>query len=293
MWDKWDNNALGGKVRVMEKVSAVVPVHNEEKYLPYCIERLLKSQLYEVVFVLDRCTDKSKEIIESADFAFRVRVIEIRNKKWDSPTAEPFAIGLREASGDFVYSVPCDIYVDPKIFSVNWTNIDLCSFSLSEFPLYGNEKNKLMTKFREFIGIKYEKVMCKRRGLPYVTGVYGFRKSIYNDIRHRDTDAEDSDFQYRCILKGYRYKHFSSNCIHLRPISMTPRGLKYKIQIGVTQFHVSLPRAIYYTLKNMCPTYLREYLSIKASTYMSARARDSVTSSVDALVERRTRKHKS
>ena len=62
----------------IEKTSVVVAVHNEEKYLPYCIAGLVKSLVYEVIFVLDRCSDRSLKIIESASFPFKVRVIEIK-----------------------------------------------------------------------------------------------------------------------------------------------------------------------------------------------------------------------
>jgi len=71
----------------MMRASAVVAVHNEEKYLPYCIMALCGSPLYEVVFVLDRCSDRSLEIIEGVDFPFRLKVIELKEKQWLFPTA--------------------------------------------------------------------------------------------------------------------------------------------------------------------------------------------------------------
>lgn len=101
------------------RASVVIPVHNEEKYLPYCIMELLKSPLYEVVFVLDRCSDRSLEIVESVNFPFRTKVIEIKKKEWNSPTAEPVFRGFKEATGDVAYAVGSDFYLDPAIFKVD------------------------------------------------------------------------------------------------------------------------------------------------------------------------------
>jgi len=52
------------------KFSVIIPAHNEEKYIGECLESIAKSaQPYkdqvEVIVVLNRCTDKTKEIAQS------------------------------------------------------------------------------------------------------------------------------------------------------------------------------------------------------------------------------------
>lgn len=97
-------------------ISVVVAAHNEESYLPYCIAGLIQCKdIYEVVFVLDRCTDRSREIILNTNFPFKVKILVLKKKRWKSLTAEPFALGCKAASGNVIYVVGADIYVDPRI----------------------------------------------------------------------------------------------------------------------------------------------------------------------------------
>lgn len=243
--------------------SAVVAVHNEKKYLPYCIKGLCDSPLYEAVFVLDRCTDRSLDIIEAADFPFNLKVIELKEKKWLSPTAEPFAIGFKQATGDVVFSIGSDIYVDPRIFMVDWTDIDLCSFTCNDYSLFGSAWAKLKAKAKEMVIYNYERLKNRIVHRSMLTGIYGFRKTIYETIQHVDCDAEDSTFLSTCIGAGLRYKYFSwSRSLHLRPCN--PRSLRLRAQIAVQQ-NVPIPKALWYTLKWLDMNYLREYCRVRAS----------------------------
>jgi glycosyltransferase involved in cell wall biosynthesis len=249
------------------KFSIVIPVHNEEKYLPYCIAGLLECPLYEVVFVLDRCSDRSLEIVESVDYPFRVKVEEIKKKKWNSPTAEPVFTGFKEATGDVAYAVGSDFYLDPSIFKVDWTKIDVCSFELNAYALYGDVKSKFMAKLREQVLVNYEKMKSRMKHLDFGTGLYAFRTSMYKDFQHVDYDSEDSYFLNTSIKKGYRYRYVPSKSLHLRP--QNPRSLKFRAQIGVANYHVTLPRAMFYTFKYLDTIYLREYLTARASSEAS------------------------
>jgi glycosyltransferase involved in cell wall biosynthesis len=247
----------------MIRASAVVAVHNEEQYLPYCIMALRDSPLYEAIFVLDRCSDRSLNIIEETNFPFKVKVIELKKKQWLSPTAEPFAIGFKEATGDVAYSIGSDIYVDPRIFTVDWSGIDLCSFKCNDYSLFGSSWEKLKAKTKETVIYNYERLKNRIAHRSMLTGIYGFRKTIYDNIQHVDCDAEDSAFLKTCIAVGLRYRYFSwSTSLHLRPCN--PRSLKLRAQIAVQQ-NVPIPRALFYTLKWLDLNYLREYCSVRAS----------------------------
>ena len=255
-------------MRKIEKISVVVAVHNEEEYLPYCIAGLVRSQVYEVIFVLDRCSDRSLKIIESVSFPFKVRVIEIKKKQWKSPTAEPAAVGCRAADGDIVYVINCDVYVDPRIFMVDWTGMDFCSFVLKSYPLYGNVRSILVAKVREQLAVNYEKMRSRTLHKRYGTGAYAFRKSIYRFCPHIDCDAEDSYFLSTCMYKGYGYRYFSSiGVLHLRPDN--PRSFKFRARLAANKYHVTLPKAVFYSLKYASPIYLREYLIARASRFTS------------------------
>jgi len=61
-------------------ISVVIAAHNEESYLPYCIAGLIPCSIHEAIFVLDRCTDRSKEIILNTRFPFKVKILELKDR---------------------------------------------------------------------------------------------------------------------------------------------------------------------------------------------------------------------
>jgi glycosyltransferase involved in cell wall biosynthesis len=250
------------KMRALESlISVVVAVHNDERYLPYCIAGLLPCAIYEIVFVLDRCTDKSKAIILSTHFPFKIKVLELEKKRWKSPTAEPAALGCRAATGNVIYIVNADMYVDPRIFRIDWTNYDVCSFKFLSYGLFdkGTLISTFITRLRWLILANYEKLKTKMVHLRFGTGLYAFRKTVYSHVPHIDCAAEDSYFLNTTMKKGYRYKYFNwSKSLHLRPDN--PRSLKFRAVIAAREYHVNLTKAVWYTLKYLNPNYLREYL---------------------------------
>jgi hypothetical protein len=161
------------------------------------------------------------------------------------------------------------MYVDPRIFMVGWEGMDVCSFNLNDYSLYGNMRSMLMAKVREWVIVNYEKMRSRTVHRRFATGVYGFRKSIYQDFRHIDCDAEDSYFLSTCMYKGYRYRYFSRiGVLHLRPDN--PRSFKFRARLAANRYHVTLPKAVFYALKYASPIYLREYLIARASRFAPA-----------------------
>ncbi|MFI4955146.1 MAG: glycosyltransferase family 2 protein [Gammaproteobacteria bacterium] len=82
----------------MKTISALVVAHNEEKQLADCLERLKFAD--EIVVVLDKCTDKSKEIA----LQFTKRIVEGR---WDIE-GDRRNRGLAECTMDWVLEVDAD-----------------------------------------------------------------------------------------------------------------------------------------------------------------------------------------
>jgi len=145
---------------------------------------------------------------------------------------------------------------------VDWSDIDLCSFTCNDF-LFGSSWEKLKAKVKGTVTYNYERLRGRMVHRSMQTGIYGFRKSIYKTIQHIDCDAEDSYFLKTCIGGGLRYRYFPwSRSLHLRPYN--PKSLRLRAQIAVQQ-KVSIPRALFYTLKYLDSNYLREYCSARAS----------------------------
>ena len=86
-------------------LSAVISVRNEEKQLAECLERL--SFADEIVVLLDKCEDRSKEIAET----FTERVIE---GAWNIE-GERRNAGIEACRGEWVFEIDADERVPPAL----------------------------------------------------------------------------------------------------------------------------------------------------------------------------------
>lgn len=88
-------------------VSILVPVYNVELYLEQCIQSLIGQKTnckYEIIFVNDGSTDKSKEILKKYKEVKNVRIITQENKG----LAETRNVLLENASGKYIFFVDSD-----------------------------------------------------------------------------------------------------------------------------------------------------------------------------------------
>ena len=89
--------------------SIIVPVYNVEKYLPQCVESILRQtyENFEVILVDDGAKDRSGEICdEFAEEDGRVRVIHKQNGGLSSARNA----GIREAQGKYILFLDSDDY---------------------------------------------------------------------------------------------------------------------------------------------------------------------------------------
>ena len=86
-------------------VSALVVIHNEEDRLAACLERLRFCD--EIVVVLDRCTDRSREIA----LRFTDRLVE---GAWDLEAGRRNA-GIEACRGDWILDIDADEHVSPAL----------------------------------------------------------------------------------------------------------------------------------------------------------------------------------
>ena len=208
------------------KKSGVMPIHNEEKYLPFSLASLLYANLDELIVVLDRCTDRSEQIINSFSeiVSYSIRKIIVKERCWFYPTAEVFKIGFEAAEGDIIYSLAGDCYYNPQIFRINWENIDFASFPYLEYPIHGDLTEKLHANWVNFykfiLNIIYPKLTKKER----FSGIYAFKKHVYNAIPRVDVMSEDIWFLKEAWNRGFRYKYFPDLIsLHLRPALLSQK----------------------------------------------------------------------
>src|SRR4030043_2097874 len=96
----------------MKKISLIVSVFNEEENIEILAGKIsdaLKNIDYEVIFVDDGSTDKTKLKIKSLNGS-RITLIELK-KNYGQSSA--LAAGIEHASGEFIVTIDGDLQNDP------------------------------------------------------------------------------------------------------------------------------------------------------------------------------------
>ncbi|CAA7622780.1 glycosyltransferase family 2 protein [Magnetospirillum sp. SS-4] len=109
----------------MTTLTALVVVCNEEKRLPSCLEKLGFAD--EVVVVLDKCTDRSREIA----LEFGARIVE---GTWDRE-GERRNTGIAACATDWVLEVDADEHVPPALAEEIRRVIAGSAFAWHEIPV--------------------------------------------------------------------------------------------------------------------------------------------------------------
>ncbi|MEK9678854.1 MAG: glycosyltransferase family 2 protein [Rhodospirillaceae bacterium] len=116
------------------KLSALISIHNEEDRLAECLEKLTFAD--EIVVVLDRCTDRSKEIAAR----FTDRVVE---GGWDKEGNRRNA-SIDACSGDWILEVDADEHVPEDLAREIRRTIETTAYDWHEIPVDNYIGSKLV-----------------------------------------------------------------------------------------------------------------------------------------------------
>ena len=162
------------------KVSVIIPIYNQEKYLRYCLESVLLQNLQEieVICVNDGSTDGSFEILsELAWTDERMRIIDQENQG----AGEARNTGIREARGEYVAFIdPDDRYYNFKALETLYNKAKdndalICGGCFSRYYEESGEENS-------FTGSAARYVFSEDRFYSFreYQYDYGFHRFIYN-----------------------------------------------------------------------------------------------------------------
>ncbi len=167
----------------MKKISAVIVAHNEEKKIGDCLRSL--DFVDEIVVVLDKCTDKTKEIA----LRYAQKIIE---GSWNIE-GERRNIALANASGDWILEIDADERVSKELKEeiLSIRNEEPHTFILPMSNFVGNRHVKY--GWLRVIGVMEKKILFYR----------GFKK--YH---------EDKEVHPTADLQG-KIKHLKNPIIHL------------------------------------------------------------------------------
>jgi glycosyltransferase involved in cell wall biosynthesis len=196
--------------------SVIVPIHNEERFLPYTLPSIYNIDPSEVILIFDRCIDNSKKvskkIAESCHKDHLTRYIELSNNRriWKFRSAYVRRLGFNLTKYNYILNVDADIVLDPNIKNhikklVN--NLGLISFGYLDYPYtFQNFIKKLISKIYPKIGF---------------TGQYAFNKKAWKETEDIDElkhvhKGEDT-YLKQSIEEKYSTLFIETRSLHLRP----------------------------------------------------------------------------
>lgn len=205
-----EESKCGDKVDI--KVSVVIPVYNEEKYIANCIESILKQDYpredMEFIFVDGGSKDATVEIIRGYIEKYPELIRLEYNPKKTAPCA--MNIGIKSACGKYIvrldaHSTYPNDYISKCIYYLELTGADnVGGFFRTESRTYIGKVMASMVSSPFGVGRSRFRIGCDD---GYVDTVpYGaFRKSLFYEIgffnEHLDR-CEDGELNYRIRKNG-------------------------------------------------------------------------------------------
>lgn len=196
-------------------LSVICCAHNEEEYVDRCMPSLLRALEgfpCEIIFVADRCTDKTVEKVKK----YRVKVIEKNWKKWTNSYAESLQIGYSNAKGKYISIIDADIVIPATLFkelipmlkgkiaSVD-ARVETCPDTLWNRVKYAWERTYVVAPLGR---------------VPYGAARVMLKKALDDMKGFRDVPTPDTDVDMRLVRKGYRSMATSVKAHHIRHVSL-------------------------------------------------------------------------
>jgi len=180
-------------------ISVIVCAHNEEKHIDMSLPNLTKAlgeNSSEIIFVADRCTDKTVEKAEK----YPVKIIEKTWKKWENSYSEALQTGYTNAKGTYVSIVDADIIVPPNFFKELIPLIKEKTVSVAaEIVTYPDPfLNRLMNAWEKTN--KFAPLGKTPRGAARII----LKKALDEINGFRDVLPPDTDIDLRFAEKGYK-----------------------------------------------------------------------------------------
>lgn len=198
----------------MTKLSIIVPVYNVEKYLPKCLESLIKQTLkdIEIICVNDGSMDNSLAILkEFASRDSRIRIIDNQHQG----VAKTRNTGLEQSTGEYIGFVDSDDYIDIDFFeklynSATKSNSDIAIASILKHKNFFNIYNAKYTKEEIAITIQDKIKLCEDKKHFFF---YAWNK-IYHSGFIKENNIKFSEGQiYEDVMFAIKALYYSNKII--------------------------------------------------------------------------------
>ena len=184
------------------KISIVVPVFNSEKYLPHCLDSLVKQSLraIEIILVNDASTDSSKSICDKYAQSDN-RIILINNKQNIGQGASR-QIGIEAAQGEYIGFVDSDDWVSLDFFETLYgvakkSNADIAK--AQTVKVYSNdhkiEQHRLNAHIEQ--GLKKSIPLSLLFTYEHWSAIYSREKIIQSGVKYSTIrNGQDTIYQF-------------------------------------------------------------------------------------------------
>lgn len=199
----------------MPEISIIMPVYNIEKYLPRCLESIIKQSFidFELLAVDDGSLDSSLSVLKNyAAKDSRIKVIHQEN----GGASKARNNGLNHASGRFISFIDGDDFIECNFFEILYetlikenTMICMCGFSCVDES--GNEIDSIFSNNFVPEKINGRQAVCQI-GRNVTFGVVWnklYRREIFDDIRF----TEGMTFEDEMILHHIYGKVDKISCV--------------------------------------------------------------------------------
>lgn len=232
----------------MPKVSIIIPVYNQERYLPKSLDTII-NQTYkdlEIIIVNDGSTDNSLAICEAyANFDSRI----ILHTQKNQGVAAARNTGLKLATGDFVGFVDPDDYIDTSTYylAVQFMTDDI-DLVMWDINIYGDKESEVNVKgFSNYFKLKFfgKRALTDddRYNLNEVFWNKLFRRSI---IVEHNIDCPVGKL-YEDLCFWYKYTMWAKNIYilplklyhyHLRAESLRGNVIRQKVDVETDRMYM-------------------------------------------------------
>ena len=261
------------------KISVIVPIYNNQKYLSRCIDSILKQTFldYEIILINDGSTDNTEQICNKYINKHKnIKYIKQEHKGQGAARNN----GLEQCKGEYITFVDSDDYVSEKyletLYSFAITNkCDLCVCDYKITKKYSNQKNTKQPyatqlskddAFKCLFRIKCEKDYFAVWGKLYKKELINKTKFVENKIN------EDIIFAFEILEKSNKiifvneilyYYFYNINGITHKPFTKEKLDLldvwdiiNKKVEESYPQYteysKINVTRARYTLLAKMC-----------------------------------------
>lgn len=192
----------------MPIVSIIIPVYKVEKYLPHCVESILRQTYgdWELLLIDDGSPDRSGQICD--EYAAKDAKIRVFHKK-NGGVSSARNVGLDNAKGEWVMFVDADDWIEPQCIetcmkAVEKEHLDLVQFN---YRMVNDKGVNLPSKTKEIPAMESEKYIKQNSFNVCVWGALIARSIITaNSIRFAEDInlAEDQLFIMTSMVNALR-----------------------------------------------------------------------------------------